>query len=117
MRRYGDVLLVNHPDPLRRICEAVPGARPVAVELRPGSESLVEFTHPEENPVYVFGPEDGSLPGPILKRCHRFVVIPSFECLNLATSVAALLYDRMAKMPAEARPQVRDRRPKKLAGR
>lgn len=118
MRRYQDVILVNHPDPLARICEAVPSARPVAVELRPGAESLVDFIHPggpEGAPVYVFGPEDGSLPGPILKRCHRFIVIPSFECLNLATSVAALLYDRMTKMPPQERPAIRDRRPKRGA--
>lgn len=116
MRRYSDVLLVNHPDPLGRLLDTVPGAQPVAVELRPGAESLVDFVHPEEQPLYVFGPEDGSLPGAVLKRCHRFVVIPSFECLNLATSVAAILYDRMAKMPAETRPEIRDRRPKGAAG-
>ncbi|HEX8216291.1 MAG TPA: TrmH family RNA methyltransferase [Allosphingosinicella sp.] len=112
MRRYADVLLINHPDPLSRLAEAESGIRPVAVELRPGAESLVDFVHPDERPVYVFGPEDGSLPGPILKRCHRFVVIPSFECLNLANSVAALLYDRIAKMAPEERPSIRDRRPK-----
>ena len=112
MRRYQDVVLVNHPDPLARICEAVPAARPVAVELRPGAESMVDFVHPDGPTVYVFGPEDGSLPGPMLKRCHRFVVIPSYECLNLATSVAVLLYDRMAKMPLEQRPAIRDRRAK-----
>ena len=119
MRRYQDVVLINHPDPLARICEAVPAARPVAVELRPGAESLVDFHHPAgpgEPPVYVFGPEDGSLPGAVLKRCHRFVVIPSYECLNLANSVAALLYDRMAKMPPPLRPSIRDRRPKRSGG-
>jgi tRNA(Leu) C34 or U34 (ribose-2'-O)-methylase TrmL len=115
MRRYGDVVLVNHPDPLARLTGALPAARPVAVELRPRAESLVDFVHPEGEVLYVFGPEDGSLPGAVLKRCHRFVVIPSYECLNLATSVAALLYDRMAKMPAEARPAIRDRRAKRQA--
>lgn len=117
MRRYEDVALVNHPDPLARLCSAVPGACPVAVELRPGSESLVDFIHPDGDspPIYVFGPEDGSLPGPVVKRCHRFVVIPSYECLNLATSVAAILYDRMAKMPASARPSVRQRGPVQAA--
>ena len=113
MRRYADVILVNHPNPLTRLLEAVPGAQPVAVELRPGAESLVDFVHPDGQAIYLFGPEDGSLPGAVLKRCHRFVVIPSFECLNLANSVAALLYDRMTKMPAEARPTIRDRRAKR----
>lgn len=115
MKRYEDVILINHPDPLARLCAALPAARPVAVELKPGAESLVDFVHPqapEAPPVYVFGPEDGSLPGPVLKRCHRFVVIPSFECLNLATSVAAVLYDRMAKMSPAERPAIRDRRAK-----
>ena len=113
MRRYEDVALINHPDPLARLCATVPQACPVAVELRPGSESLVDFIHPEDEtpPIYVFGPEDGSLSGPIVKRCHRFVVIPSYECLNLATSVATILYDRMAKMPASERPSVRQRGP------
>jgi tRNA(Leu) C34 or U34 (ribose-2'-O)-methylase TrmL len=116
MRRYADVFLINHPDPLARLCSAVTDACPVAVELRPGSENLVDFVHPDSAdgeasapPIYVFGPEDGSLPGPVVKRCHRFVVIPSFECLNLATSVATVLYDRVAKMPAEDRPTVRAR--------
>ena len=113
MRRYEDVALINHRDPLARLCGAVPKACPVVVELRPGSESLVDFIHPdgETAPIYVFGPEDGSLPGPVVKRCHRFVVIPSFECLNLATSVATILYDRMAKLPAAERPSVRQRGP------
>lgn len=116
MRRYADVTLINHPDPLTRICEAIPGVQPVAVELRPGAESVVDFIHPEGPAVYVFGPEDGSLPGPVLKRCHRFVVIPSFECLNLATSVGVLLYDRMAKLAPERRPAIRDRRRKSVSG-
>jgi tRNA(Leu) C34 or U34 (ribose-2'-O)-methylase TrmL len=113
MRRYEDVALINHPDPLARLSAAIPQACPVAVELRPGSESLVDFIHPDGDspPIYIFGPEDGSLPGPIVKRCHRFVVIPSFECLNLATSVATILYDRMAKMPTSSRPSVRERGP------
>ena len=114
MRRYEDVFLINHPDPLARLAAALPGACPVAVELRPNAENLVDFIHPDggQPPIYVFGPEDGSLPGALVKRCHRFVVIPSFECLNLATAVATILYDRMAKMPAEARPEVRERRRK-----
>lgn len=111
MRRYEDVTLINHPDPLARLCEAAPEAKPVAVELRPGSESLVDFVHPQGPVVYVFGPEDGSLPGAVVKRCHRFVVIPSLECLNLATSVAILLYDRMTKLPTAERPSIRGRGP------
>jgi tRNA(Leu) C34 or U34 (ribose-2'-O)-methylase TrmL len=120
MKRYQDVTLINHPDPLTPLLDAVPNACPVAVELRPGSELLPKFVHPDNEdvptmfknpqpPIYVFGPEDGSVPGQVLKRCHRFVVIPSYECFNLATAVAQVLYDRMAKMPVEQWPSVRER--------
>ena len=69
---------------------------PVAVELRPSAESLVTFEHPEDA-LYVFGPEDGSLPKPVRLFCHRFVVIPTHHCLNLAAAVNVVLYDRRLK--------------------
>lgn len=69
---------------------------PVAVEVRENSENLFEFEHPE-NALYVFGPEDGSIPRVTLQHCHRFVVIPSRHCLNLATAVSTVLYDRAYK--------------------
>lgn len=100
MKGYADVALVNNEDPLAALLKANPGAVPVAVELRPGAERLPDFVHPEEA-IYVFGPEDGSLHGPVLKRCHRFVVIPSLHCLNLSMSVGTILYDRMVKAGAE----------------
>jgi tRNA(Leu) C34 or U34 (ribose-2'-O)-methylase TrmL len=69
---------------------------PVAVELLPASESLVEFEHPEDA-LYVFGPEDGGLPKPVRLLCHRFVAIPTHHCLNLAAAVNVVLYDRRLK--------------------
>jgi tRNA(Leu) C34 or U34 (ribose-2'-O)-methylase TrmL len=69
---------------------------PVAVEIRPGSENLLQFEHPERA-LYVFGPEDGSIPKPILMHCHRFVVIPSRHCLNLSAAIYVVLYDRLTK--------------------
>src|SRR5213079_3262343 len=69
---------------------------PVAVELRPGAESLVSFEHPEDA-LYVFGPEDGGLEKAVRVRCHRFVVIPTHHCLNLAAAVNVVLYDRRLK--------------------
>lgn len=69
---------------------------PVAVEVRPDSEPLHTFEHPERA-LYVFGPEDGSVPKPLLSHCHRFVVIPTRHCLNLATAVATVLWDREYK--------------------
>lgn len=69
---------------------------PVAVEVRENAERLPDFEHPIDA-VYVFGPEDGSLDRGILSFCHRFVVIPSTSCLNLAAAVNVVLYDRLSK--------------------
>ena len=33
----------------------------------------------------------------ILRHCHRFVVIPTAHCMNLASAVSTVLYDRSAK--------------------
>lgn len=76
--------------------DAFTDAVPVAIELREGSESLVTFEHPD-NALYVFGPEDGSLGRATLMKCHRFVVIPTRHCTNLASAVYTVLYDRHAK--------------------
>ena len=93
MKGYRDVELVHFEHPLDQFPA---GAVPVAVEVRPGSEPLHTFDHPADA-VYVFGPEDGSLPKPVVVRCHRFVVIPTRHCLNLATAVATVLWDREYK--------------------
>lgn len=69
---------------------------PIAIEVRENAECLTDFEHPE-NAVYVFGPEDGSVPKPILHLCHRFVMIPTHFCLNLAAAVNIVLYDRRIK--------------------
>lgn len=93
MKGYRDVEMIRS----ERIFDAF--ARdvvPVAIELRAGCESLVTFEHPERA-LYVFGPEDGSLPRSVAPRCHRFVLIPSAHCLNLACAVSIVLYDRRVK--------------------
>jgi tRNA(Leu) C34 or U34 (ribose-2'-O)-methylase TrmL len=81
-----------------RVFERFPrdSVTPVAVELLPHSESLVDFEHPEDA-LYVFGPEDGGLPKPVRLLCHRFVSIPTHHCLNLAAAVNVVLYDRRLK--------------------
>jgi hypothetical protein len=68
----------------------------VAVEITPNAENLTEFEHPE-NPLYVFGPEDGSIPKIAMAHCHRFVTIPTKHCVNLAAAVYLMLYDRQLK--------------------
>lgn len=74
------------------------GLVPVAVEVRENAERLHDFVHPERA-LYVFGPEDGSIPKGILAVCHRFVVIPTCNRtpLNLAAALNVVLYDRHAK--------------------
>lgn len=96
MKGYSDVEIINHELPLEQF---PPGTVPVAVEVRPNSERLQDFQHPE-NAVYVFGPEDSSIHAGTLTYCHRFVVIPTRHgyCLNLATAVSILLWDRMVKL-------------------
>lgn len=92
MRGYKDVVLRKND----RFLDAFADAVPVAVELRRNAEPLIEFEHPD-NALYVFGPEDGSLNRAVLARCHRFVVIPTRHCTNLAAAVYTVLYDRHAK--------------------
>jgi len=93
MKGYKDVNIYNDQYPFNRFSKDV---TPVAVEVRNNSQPLPNFRHPR-NPVYVFGPEDGSLPQIYLKHCHMFVIIPSKHCLNLAAAVNIVLYDRVAK--------------------
>lgn len=69
---------------------------PVAIELKPGAQLLPQFEHPEKA-LYVFGPEDGSIPQVLLRHCHKFVVIPTHHCVNLSAAVYMVLYDRMVK--------------------
>jgi tRNA(Leu) C34 or U34 (ribose-2'-O)-methylase TrmL len=93
MKGYRDVQMIHH----EHVFDQFPaGTVPVAVEVRANSEPLHAFEHPDEA-LYVFGPEDGSIPKVLLGHCHRFVVIPTRHCLNLATSVATVLWDREYK--------------------
>jgi tRNA(Leu) C34 or U34 (ribose-2'-O)-methylase TrmL len=93
MKGYRDVEVIHYEHPFDQFpADTVP----VAVEVRASSEPLHSFEHPEKA-LYVFGPEDGSIPKPLLAHCHRFLVIPTRHCLNLATAVATVLWDREYK--------------------
>jgi len=92
MRDYADINLLNYDRPF----DILHGT-PIGVEIRDNTESLPSFDHPEDA-IYIFGPEDGSLGRPTLQHCHRFLSIPTLHCLNLATAVSVVLYDRIAKM-------------------
>ena len=71
----------------------------VAIELVEGATPLPHFRHPE-NALYLFGPEDGSLPQVLINQCDHVVYVPTKGCMNLAATVNVLLYDRMAKSSA-----------------
>ncbi|WP_028116297.1 RNA methyltransferase [Ferrimonas senticii] len=88
-----DIPLTNIDD----LCAELPaGTKVVAVELVEGAQPLPEFVHPEQA-IYLFGPEDGSLPQPLVSAADAVVYIPTAACLNLAATVNVLLYDRLAK--------------------
>lgn len=72
------------------------GTQMVCVELVLGATPLPEFEHPERA-LYVFGPEDGSLPKSVVSAADAVVYIPTVGCLNLAATVNVLLYDRLSK--------------------
>lgn len=71
-------------------------AVPVAVDLVDDAEDLRDFVHPERA-FYVFGPEDGTLGHKHLQFCHKRVMLPTRTCLNLASCVGIVLYDRLLK--------------------
>lgn len=84
------------------VMAAIPhGAVPVLVEKWSDATPLPVFRHPR-TALYVFGPENGSLPRPDGDMPR--VVIPSAWCLNLAAAVNVVLYDRTTKrgQPAPA---------------
>jgi len=72
------------------------GCVPVAVEITPYAENIINFCHPERA-VYLLGPEDGSIPVDILGRCPIVLKIPSRYCLNVAVAGSIILYDRLVK--------------------
>lgn len=90
MKGYRDVKLIK-TERFKEIIEQ--GYTPVAVEVRENAEMLFDFVHPD-NPMYIFGPENGSLDRSILQHCHRFIQIPTKHCLNLASAVNVVLSHR-----------------------
>jgi tRNA(Leu) C34 or U34 (ribose-2'-O)-methylase TrmL len=69
---------------------------PVGVELVDGARNLVDYTHPERA-FYIFGPENGSIGKEILSKCRDVVMVPTATCMNLASTVNVVLYDRLMK--------------------
>jgi tRNA(Leu) C34 or U34 (ribose-2'-O)-methylase TrmL len=79
------------------------GLVPVCVEIVPGSVPLDAFLHPARA-LYVFGPEDGTVPPGIRRECHHFIQIPnaipeddpdSRTPFNLSQAVLSVLMHRL----------------------
>ena len=70
------------------------GCALVGVEFLEDAVELPVFRHPT-NAAYILGPEMGNLSPEILERCQHVVKIPTSFCLNVATSGAIILYDRL----------------------
>ena len=69
----------------------------VCVDLIEGATPLPNFEHPS-NALYIFGPEDGTIPQNIIDKASSVVYIPTVGCMNLAATVNVLLYDRLVKL-------------------
>lgn len=93
MKAYGDVEVFFCDYPLEAFGS---DATPVCVEVLENAEPLATFEH-QASPVYVFGPEDGSISKVFRRLCHRFLILPADHCLNLATAVVWVLGDRRVK--------------------
>ena len=68
----------------------------VAVDLVDGAMPLPSFRHPQRA-LYVFGPEDGTIGEAQIGRADHVVYIPTRNCMNLASTVNVVLYDRLLK--------------------
>tara|TARA_B100000614_G_scaffold262909_1_gene300488 strand:+ start:66644 stop:67327 length:684 start_codon:yes stop_codon:yes gene_type:complete len=93
MKGYQKVDICHHDRPFDCFSSGIPV---IGIELREGALPLHQFEHPEEA-IYVFGPEDGSI-NRLSRQVHQFVVIPVAHCLNLATAVSTILWDRKRQL-------------------
>lgn len=93
MKGYGDVELINTDYPF----DAFKGYPIIGVELIEGAMPIQYMEHYPRS-VYVFGPEDGSICKTWRKYCHQIVYVPVKHCLNLATTVSAVMMQRMLQV-------------------
>ncbi|TRN22238.1 hypothetical protein DM784_17330 [Vibrio furnissii] len=56
--------------------DLAPDVEIVCVELVVGATALPQFVHPQ-NAIYLFGPEDGSLPQDVVDQAHHVVYVPT----------------------------------------
>jgi len=77
--------------------ELDPEVKIICVDLVEGSIPLPHFEHPKKA-LYIFGPEDGTIPQNIINNADAVVYIPTIGCMNLAATVNVLMYDRAVKL-------------------
>ncbi len=73
----------------------------ICVELAENAIALPQYQHPQ-NALYIFGPEDGTIGQDIIDRADAVVYVPTVGCMNLAATVAVVLYDRLAKTSTDS---------------
>ncbi|WP_394204084.1 RNA methyltransferase [Shewanella waksmanii] len=93
-KRAGERIPLQPFDSLTSMLE--PGMKLVCVDLVEGAIPLPHYVHPQ-SALYVFGPEDGTLDQGLIDQADDVVYVPTVGCMNLASSVNVLLYDRLAK--------------------
>jgi tRNA(Leu) C34 or U34 (ribose-2'-O)-methylase TrmL len=87
----------EHFNDLANTLENIPSStKVICVDLIEGAIPLPHFEHPE-HAIYIFGPEDSTVPQDIIDNADAVVYVPTVGCMNLAASVNVLLYDRLAK--------------------
>jgi len=69
----------------------------ICVDLIEGAIPLPHFEHPEQA-LYIFGPEDGTIPQTIINKADKVIYVPTIGCMNLAATVNVVLYDRTTKL-------------------
>ncbi len=107
MKVYGRVALVGLP-PLNTLLATATlrngweGLTAVCVEKRPGAQRLDSYVHPERA-IYIFGPEDGSVPPSVRALCRDHVRIPTVAGItetpyNLSHAMTLTLFNRADKL-------------------
>lgn len=72
-------------------------AQLVVIECGPeNTKDLPTFSHPERA-LYVLGAEDAGVNPALLAEADHVLEVPTLRCLNVATTGAVVMYDRIAK--------------------
>lgn len=85
-------LPVLHFDDVESFLKAMPlNTHYCALELNGRAKSIEQYVH-RERCVYILGPEDGSVPGSLLK--WDVVKLPGETSMNVSNAAALIMYDR-----------------------